>query len=285
MVRKKGNSFLLIHILALYLLGMSNFASAADGPVVNPGNYRIIKGQQYTLCQDFLKNLALFPEEQPMVCDRQYHPSMKKFQKPEWERVDAREYQSLLKQMYLMFSTISSDSLEYSRELYEKRWEQYAGGAAQYGGLTLEQRLDQEIIRIWRGFFDIVHEGQKQVVLQVIFFPSCDASAKYYAGRFQSNYAYYVLNTSEELDRDYWPLAGSPGDIVFYENMIRIVQWSNGLQQSVSPTWPHGGILVSDARSRRREQIRPGESQRVIWGREVCGFEYVTRREKRGINQ
>jgi len=245
--------------------------------VLAGGHFELRKGEQYVLCRDFLQNLELYADEQPMVCDRKYHPSLKSFQLPEWKEVDVRDYQVLLKRMFMMYSALSQESLEDKRELYEQRWNEYANGSDD--GLTIDKKIEQGVLKIWRGFFDIVNEGQKQVVLKVAFYPGCDTAQKdYFSKRLQPNYVYYVLNSRGEIDLTYWTLAHGlyAGDLVFYKGKIRRVQWNNGLQHSVSPLWLHGGIVISNPGARKIIDIRPFYPQQINWGGiEVCGFEYL----------
>ncbi len=126
----------------------SEGAMQEEADNIASGNFQLVRGKQYALCRDFLRNLELYADEQPMICDRKYHPSLTKFQKPEWEEVDLRDYRHLLKQMFLMAKAPSENSLENKRDMYEKRWEAYVNGDGNefWFNLPLEEKLEQGVI-------------------------------------------------------------------------------------------------------------------------------------------
>jgi hypothetical protein len=67
--------------------------------LASAGDYVLVLGKGFEVCEAYLKNLNSFPNHPPMVCDRPLNLKLPEFQKPEWKPLDIRKTIELLKDM------------------------------------------------------------------------------------------------------------------------------------------------------------------------------------------
>jgi hypothetical protein len=65
-------------------------------PLAHAGRYELIKGQGVEVCEAYEKNLNSFEPHEPMLCDRPVSPEVTDMQKPEWERLNFDQNQTLI---------------------------------------------------------------------------------------------------------------------------------------------------------------------------------------------
>jgi hypothetical protein len=63
------------------------------------GTYKILKGEEDPVCEEFLANLKALGEP-ALVCDRQFHPRFPQFSWPTWETLDPAQHTPLILQIW-----------------------------------------------------------------------------------------------------------------------------------------------------------------------------------------
>ena len=53
--------------------------------VATAGDYVLMVGKTFEVCEAYLKNLDSFPKHPPMVCDRPLNPKLSDFSMPAWQ--------------------------------------------------------------------------------------------------------------------------------------------------------------------------------------------------------
>ena len=81
-------------VLLFIILALVGAATA-----VVSGTYKIIKGEEYSVCQEFLENLKALGEP-ALVCDRQFHSRFTQFSWPTWETLDPVQHKPLILQIW-----------------------------------------------------------------------------------------------------------------------------------------------------------------------------------------
>jgi hypothetical protein len=99
---------LIFYFVILAILGASTTALS--------GTYKITRGEDFPVCQDFLANLKALGEP-AMLCDRKFHPHFKQFSWPKWEPLDPVQHQPLLLQIW---QKQFQDVLYEGQSLFEK---------------------------------------------------------------------------------------------------------------------------------------------------------------------
>jgi hypothetical protein len=82
---------LIFYFVILAILGASATAFS--------GTYKITRGEDFPVCQDFLANLKALGEP-AMLCDRKFHPHFKQFSWPKWEPLDPVQHKQLILQIW-----------------------------------------------------------------------------------------------------------------------------------------------------------------------------------------
>ena len=82
---------LILHFVMLAILGASTTAFS--------GTYKITRGEDFPVCQDFLANLKALGGP-ALVCDRKFHPRFKQFSWPRWKKLDPVQHKPLLLQIW-----------------------------------------------------------------------------------------------------------------------------------------------------------------------------------------
>jgi hypothetical protein len=82
---------LILYFVILAILGASATAFS--------GTYKITRGEDFPVCQDFLANLKALGGP-ALVCDRKFHPHFKQFSWPQWKKLDPVQHKSLLLQIW-----------------------------------------------------------------------------------------------------------------------------------------------------------------------------------------
>ena len=80
---------LILYFVMLAILGASTTAFS--------GTYKITRGEDFPVCQDFLANLKALGGP-AMLCDRKFHPRFKQFSWPKWQTLDPRQHKQLILQ-------------------------------------------------------------------------------------------------------------------------------------------------------------------------------------------
>jgi hypothetical protein len=81
------------------------------------GTYKITRGEDFPVCQDFLANLKALGEP-AMLCDRKFHPSFTQFSWPKWEPLDPVQHKQLILQIW---QKQFQDVLYEGQSVFEKR--------------------------------------------------------------------------------------------------------------------------------------------------------------------
>jgi hypothetical protein len=81
----------IFYFIILAILGASATAFS--------GTYRIIRGEDFPVCQDFLANLKALGEP-AMLCDRKFHPRFTQFSWPKWEPLDPDQHKQIILQIW-----------------------------------------------------------------------------------------------------------------------------------------------------------------------------------------
>ena len=68
------------------------------------GRYELVTGKGVEVCEAYLKNLNAFDRTEPLVCEREIHPSAKDFKIVEWKKLDAWENRELVKNIELFLN-------------------------------------------------------------------------------------------------------------------------------------------------------------------------------------
>jgi hypothetical protein len=100
---------LILYFVMLVILGASTIAFS--------GTYKITRGEDFPVCQDFLANLKALGGP-PLVCNRKFHPRYKQFSWPKWEPLDPRQHKQLILQIW---QKQFQDVLYEGQSVFEKR--------------------------------------------------------------------------------------------------------------------------------------------------------------------
>jgi hypothetical protein len=63
------------------------------------GTYKIIRGEDFPVCQDFLANLKALGGP-ALVCDRKFDPRFKQFSWPQWQTINPVQHKQLILQIW-----------------------------------------------------------------------------------------------------------------------------------------------------------------------------------------
>ena len=84
-------SILILYFTMLAIFGASTTALG--------GTYKIVRGEDFPVCQDFLANLKALGGP-ALVCDRKFHPRFKQFSWPKWQTLDPVQHKQLILQIW-----------------------------------------------------------------------------------------------------------------------------------------------------------------------------------------
>lgn len=208
-------------VLSLLWLLMADLATAGD--------YALVIGKGFEICEAYLKNLDSFPNHPPMVCDRPLNPTLAEFSKPQWQPLEVWPNRHLLRQAIRN----RPSNLSYTDEEFEKRdpydkWE-----------ANLQERMKERVMTFGTADLDVDRDGEKETVLRFDTGFPCDPaneSTFAHAGGIE----FYVL-TSDGQNLDAWKsgnfnMAGRP-EIFLYKGRVYLTTWVGNLKFSDGQLW------------------------------------------------
>jgi hypothetical protein len=92
------------------------------------GEYKLIKGKQYSLCRDYLDNLKSLGSPS-MICHRRLNPKMKKFRAVQWKRADPANYKPAIKDLFFENNSLirykAPSTQKYLKKIYHLEKDDY----------------------------------------------------------------------------------------------------------------------------------------------------------------
>lgn len=191
----------------LFWLLIADLASAGD--------YKIVFGWTFEVCQAYLKNLNSFPDEPPMVCERKLNPQLADFTKPQWQPLDAMKHLDLVKQIDRTMFRVTAE--EFARNL--EKW------TALFTEHIKKGRIRLSIIQL-----DLDQDGSADTVLRYDY-GECDHTNQTTFAH-PSGRRFFVVNGEmthiDEKKTQWLPLAGRP-DMFLFKGQTFIDAWAGNL--------------------------------------------------------
>ncbi len=212
--------------------------------VCHAGEYKLVRGQQFELCREFEKNLNTFKDEPPMVCERKINPEFKDFTMPKWKALEPKENMDVLEKI------IRYRSKNQTVEVQDKKWK------------TVKNRINKGKVRLWRGYFDIDHNGKREVVWKLNAY-GCDPNDEASFG-WPSTFALSIVDENKRImDKQYQYRVLHPlsFDVFLYKGRTYLINWRGRLG------FENGHISVY-------EPFNVLE-QMGIQNRPICRYEYM----------
>ena len=109
----------------------------------NAGSFTLTAGGQYALCREYAKNLMFFPEVSRDTYEWPLDATLKRFRKPKWQPVDARQHIDVIKTLYIWAADPNRKEGEAEDEQKWRQREPMAFDLIRRGAAQLEAtRLD-----------------------------------------------------------------------------------------------------------------------------------------------
>lgn len=213
--------------------------------IIFAGQYELVRGKQFQLCRDLVKNFNEFKDERPMLCERKFSPKYKDFKKPNWKALD-------IEQNFPLILAIKRESGAIMLpEHLEKMMSQYE--------IEVQERIKQGKVFLYEANFDIAHSGEKVRVVMVNDY--CDPAslervlledpALTMADPAQPivvDPAVAIMKPgSLEGDARYKNLSSFRGDVFFFQGRSYLAQWSifpSAIGRSPGPSKKHNGYIL-----------------------------------------
>ena len=183
------------------------------------GDYVLLVGKGFEVCEAYLKNLNSFPKHPPMVCDRPLNPKLTEFSKPQWQPVDILQNLDLLRLVEQTLRGLTDEQFEAKKE----EW------LAQ-----TREAVERHLLTLSTARLDVDRDGEKETVVRYEE-PSCNPVDQ---GMFGNPYGrkFYVLS-ADQRHLDSWKsgnfgLLGGRPDIILYQGNVYISGWAGGLHLS-----------------------------------------------------
>ncbi|TKB72940.1 MAG: hypothetical protein E8D46_10700 [Nitrospira sp.] len=196
-------------VLGLLWLLMADLATAGD--------YMMMVGKGFEVCEAYLKNLNSFPNHPPMVCDRPLNPKLKEFSKPAWQQVDILQNFDLLGKIEQTL-----------RGMTDEQWNQQSE--------QWEMKVRERVASGWLGMsttgVDVDRDGNGEQVLRYVNDPGgCDPKnqATYST---PSGSKLFAL-TPDHRGLDVWKsgnfnhIGGRP-ELFLFKDQVYLTTWAGG---------------------------------------------------------
>lgn len=210
-------------VLGMLWLLMADLATAGD--------YVLVIGKGFEVCEAYLKNLNSFPAHPPMVCNRPLNPKLTEFSKPQWQPLEVWPNRHLLRQAIRN----RPSNLSYTDEEFEKRdpydkWE-----------ANLQERMKERVMTFGTADLDIDRDGEKETVLRFDTGFPCDPANESTFAHPGRGIEFYVL-TSDGQNLDAWKsgnfnVLGGRHEIVLYKGRVFITGWAGNLGFQGGELW------------------------------------------------
>ena len=187
------------------------------------GDYKLVLGKGFEVCEAYLKNLNSFPKAPPMVCERPLNPRLKELSKPQWQPLEVWPNRHLLRQALRN----KPFNLKYSDEEFEKhdpleKWE-----------ANLRARLAERAMTFGVANLDVDRDGKEEAVLRFDSGFPCDPTNESTFANPGSGIEFYVL-TPDQRGLEAWKsgnfnVAGRP-EIFLYKGRVYLTTWVGNLK-------------------------------------------------------
>lgn len=183
--------------------------------LASAGEYKIVGGWAWEVCQAYLKNLNSFPDEPPMVCERKVNPRFADFQKLTWQALDARQNFELVR--------------EIDRLMHHVAKEDYGRFSEKYMPL-LKQSVESSGIRLSVTELDVTQDGTPEKVVQYENGECDPLNESHFANPFGRTYLVLTPDsTGIDEQKSKWFAVGGRLGIFVFKSQVFIDHWNGDL--------------------------------------------------------
>ncbi|MDH5642089.1 MAG: hypothetical protein OEY28_12425 [Nitrospira sp.] len=197
------------------------------------GDYVLLVGKGFEVCEAYLKNLNSFPKHPPMVCDRPLNPKLTEFSKPQWQPLAVWPNRHLLREALRN----KPFNLKYSDEEFNQanpyiQWE-----------ANLKAGMAAQTMTFGLASLDVDRDGTPETVLRFDAGFSCDPADEY-TYRSPGGIEFYVLS-ADQRHLDSWRsgnfgILGGREEIILYQGNVYITSWGGGQLRLQTPLHVRG---------------------------------------------
>jgi hypothetical protein len=194
--------------------------------LASAGDYVLVLGKGFEVCEAHLKNLNAFPDHPPMVCDRPLNPKVEELKKPEWQPLPVLEHLDLLRQVEQTL-----------RGMTDEQWEAQKGQWAE----KVKERVAKGWLSLSTSELDVDRDGTLERVLRDVNDTlGCDPKN-------QSTFANpggikLLVLTPDQRGIDAWKngnfnLLGRRHEVFLYKGRVYLTGWVGNLRFMNGELW------------------------------------------------
>jgi hypothetical protein len=200
------------------------------------GEYKLVKGKEYSLCRDLLSNLKSLGSPR-MTCENKFHPKFKQFQKIPWEKVNPVDYKIAIKENFFEANSLKGYENKHTRKFLK---EQYLLERDDYSPSQLKEL---HWGKYWQHILTLHQQGKPVVQHSRVDMGGIDDKENILLIRNDDcKEIKYILSPPDpsvivlednniHLDRRYLRLMKAYSqNIFFYQGKARLSKWSSGFK-------------------------------------------------------
>lgn len=197
-------------VLGLLWFLMADLATAGD--------YVMVVGKGFEVCEAYFKNLNSFPSHPPMVCERPLNHKFTEFSKPVWQPVDILQNFDLLRQVEQTLRGMTDE--QWDRQ--SKQWE-----------VKIQERVTNGWLSMSTTELDVDRDGNIERVLRYVNDPGgCDPKNQATYSH-PSGTEFYVLTPDQkridvQKSQMAFPGYGGRPEVFIYGGQWYLTTWAGG---------------------------------------------------------
>jgi hypothetical protein len=194
-------------VLGLLWLLMADLATAGD--------YVMVVGKGFEVCEAYFKNLNSFPNHPPMVCERPLNPKLTAFSKPGWQPVDILQNLDLLRLVEQTLRGLTDEQFDAKKE----EW------LAQ-----TREAVERHLLTLSTASLDVDRDGKEETVVE---YKQVDCDPKNQATYSTPSGSKLFALTPDHRGLDVWksgnfnPIGGRP-ELFLFKDQVYLTTWAGG---------------------------------------------------------
>lgn len=205
--------------------------------VLNPGiafagQYELVRGKQFELCRELIRNFNEFRNAPPLVCERRFSSKYPDFRKPSWKSLDPEQNWSLIMAAQRAFDSRRGGATPERLEQWTSEYK-----------TEVQTQIKQGKFHLFEADFDLARSGEKVRVVMVNDFCRSDNLEQDGAGPALS----VIKRNPLEGDARYRSIAGFRGDVFFFQGSPYLATWKSfpsATGRSPAPPRKHDGYIL-----------------------------------------
>ncbi len=189
--------------------------------LASAGDYVLVVGKAFEVCEVYLKNLNSFPDHPPMVCDRPLSPTVLELTMPEWQPLSVAEHLDLLRHVEQTLRGMTDAQFEAQKEQWAEK---------------VKERVSKGWLSLSTSELDVDRDGSAEMVLRYVNDPGgCDPKSESMFANPGGIPYHFVLTCeqrgiNEQNTKLAFPGYGGRPDVFIYKGKWYLTTWAGNLK-------------------------------------------------------